>query len=50
MKITDVNTFSTGIERQITKRYTDLSVQYLASHTIRLMANGSRHFIEEVRK
>ena len=39
-----------AVDVQTAKRYTDLGVQYLASHAIRLMANGPRQFIEEVRK
>jgi 4-hydroxy-2-oxoheptanedioate aldolase len=31
------------------KRYIDLGARYIASHAVRFMTNGSRHFIEELR-
>jgi 4-hydroxy-2-oxoheptanedioate aldolase len=34
---------------QTARRYIDLGVLYLATHAIKLMADGSRRFIEEVR-
>lgn len=36
-------------DRETARRYIDLGVLYLATHAIKLMVDGSRNFIEEVR-
>ena len=36
-------------DSQRARRYVDLGVRYMATHAIKLMVNGSRQFIEEVR-